>query len=273
MGIVGKIQSKIPIFFQFPLLTKEKLFELFYSNIKRIEDIPANLLNQEQIQIIQKSFIEKDTIIKKNEVESFCERIEKPVAAIDLEIWTPAIPVLNNTKPFQQIPFLFCLFDGKNKLEYFTEHQQDERKSFAIELIKKTEAYQSLLVYDKSMEEQCIHQLALLFPDLKAELKMVGEKLIDISNLFKKLAIYNYQFQNSFTLKSIASVLTPQIEFKGIKSGLEAMNYFENLRASSNPIEKEILKQDILSYCETDVEAVLALYEHIQSLPNKKPQQ
>ena len=251
--------------FHFPLLTKESVFDLYENGFTQIETIPADRLTDTQRNIIQRSFTIKDTIVNKPKVIEFLSIIQFPLAALDMEIWSPVIPALENTRPFEQIPFLFCIYNNGMSKNFFTEHATDDQRTFAEELIGQTSEFKSLLVYDKSMEEQCIKRLINLYPDLESSLKEVNQKLIDISNLFKNLSVYDYKFQNSFTLKSVCNALTPHIEFNGIKSGLEAMSYYEQLRQNENAIEKEILKQDLISYCEKDVEAVIALFDYMKS--------
>lgn len=252
--------------FQLPQVNKEKLFEWFHSGKTKISDLTNADLESDVLKKVKKSFANEKEFYDPKALSELLDRIKEPVASLDMEIWAPAIPQLNGTKPFQQIPFLFCLHTEQSSIHFMTEHQQDDRRIFAEELIRLTAEFKSILVYDKAMEEQSIALLSKLYPDLEMKLKEVNEKMIDISNLFKNLHFYHPAFQNNFSLKSIAKVLAPEVNFDGITSGLEAMSYFEKLRATENPIEKELIRNDIISYCFNDVISVQGIYRSLKKI-------
>jgi len=252
--------------FQLPQVNKERLFEWYHSGKKNIADLVNSDLESDLLKKVKKAFKENKEFFDKRVLAELLERIKEPVISMDMEIWAPAIPQMKGTRPFQQIPFLFCLYNENTSLHFVTDHLQDGRRSFAEELIRLTSQYKSILVYDKAMEEQSIAYLSQLFPDLEADLTNLNKKMIDISILFKNLHYYHPAFQNNFSLKSIAKVLAPEVNFDGIKSGLEAMSYFEKLRATENPIERELISNDIISYCYNDVISVNGIYQSLQKL-------
>src|SRR6185369_5705752 len=114
-------------------------------------------------------------------------KIEGPVAALDMEIWSPAIPQIKGTKPFQHIPFLFCVYGGDTSTFFLCEHQTDERRAFAENLIAHTKQFKTILAYDKGMEEQAVNGLVALYPELGEKLIELKNKLIDLSVIFKNL--------------------------------------------------------------------------------------
>ncbi len=183
-----------------------------------------------------------------------------------MEIWSPAVPVLQGTKPFQQIPFLFCLSDLVSQTYYLCENKEDERRLFATELISQTRGYNSILVFDRTMEEQCINALINLYGELEAELTLVKTKFIDLSEIFKHFYYYDPAFKNSFSLKTISEALKLEVSFDKIRSGLEAMNYYERMRSEENPVEKQLLKEDLMNYCFSDTRATFLIYDFLRGL-------
>lgn len=252
--------------FQLPQVNKDKLFEWYHSGKRKISELTNSELESEALKKVKKAFAADKAFYDQKVLNELMERIQEPVVSLDMEIWAPAIPQLNDTKPFQQIPFLFCLYNEQTSIHFMTEHLQDDRRIFAEQLIDLTKEFNSILVYDKAMEEQSIAYLSRLFPELEIKLKEVNEKMIDISNLFKNLHYYHPAFQNNFSLKSIVKVLAPEVNFDGITSGLEAMSYFEKLRSTENPIEKELIKNDIVSYCFNDVISVQGIYRSLKKI-------
>jgi hypothetical protein len=245
------------------LVNKQTLIHWHELGIKNASEIPTNLIENETLRNVVNAKSSSTPYIQLSKLKEVLNTIKEPLAAMDMEICSSAIPFLQGTKPFQQIPFLFCIKSPEESFDILVDYKNDDRKIFAEQLIKLTAKFKSILVYDKSMEIQMINALILLFPDLKVELKNVAEKIVDVSLIFKNFYYYHSGFKNNFSLKSIATVLVPEISYGTIQSGLQAMNNFEKMMACENEIEKEILKADLIDYCYKDTIAVLEVYNFL----------
>lgn len=253
--------------FNLPFINKDRLFEWHAAGVKTIDSIENEWIENQGHVKIKESFVTKQAIIHKEKIAEILSVIKEPYAAIDMEIWSSAIPQLQGTRPFQQIPFLFCISDSYNKEFYcLTEHVSDERKQFALELIKATSSYATLLVYDKTMEDLAINGLKTYLPELALELDEVKKKFVDLFDVFRNLHYYHPQFKNNFSLKTITQVFNTGVIYEGIQSGLEAMNVFEEARNAETPERKEELKSKLIEYCLNDARATLELTKHLQNL-------
>lgn len=252
--------------FNLPLAGKDKLFEWYNLGIRNYDEVNDELIENKSLLKIKNSFISNEAIINHKVITELIDKIKFPVAAIDMEIWSPAIPIIKGTKPFQQLPFLFCLYDGSSQTYFLTEHFTDERLQFALELIEQTKNYASILVYDKTMEEQMINSLIGLFPNLKLQLEELKDKMLDLFEIFKNLHYYHPAFKNNFSLKVITDVLNLGVHFTDIKSGLEAMNTYERMRLSEDMMEKQKLNDSLVEYCYNDTKGAFMLYEYLKTL-------
>jgi len=117
--------------FNLPILNKEKLFEWYDSGIKTIDQIGTEQDTKAIIYKIKQAYTENKPIIDKERISTFLAKIRLPVAAMDMEMWGPAIPKINGTKPFEQLPYLVCFFDGNTHTNVFIDYIVDERKHFA----------------------------------------------------------------------------------------------------------------------------------------------
>lgn len=252
--------------FNLPLITKEKLFEWFDNGLKEIHQIPDENLPGLNIEILKKTFSDGLPIINKPNIDLFLYNIQYPCVAMDMEIWAAAIPQLQNTKPFEQVPFLACFFDGSNHTYIITDHLTDNRYDFALELISNTKNYASVLVYDKTMEVLAIKKLIDLYPNLKEDLELLLVKIVDVFPVIANFDYYHPKFKTNFSLKAVAEVLFPSIVYSNIQSGLQAMAFYENYRNSLNIIEKEELKQSLIAYCQTDTLATFELVNFLKLL-------
>lgn len=252
--------------FNLPFINKDKLFEWHESGIKSINEIKDEWIENPGHLKIKNAFIGKTPIINLKEISALLATLHEPMAAIDMEIWSSAIPQLAGTKPFQQIPFLFCISDGDKENHFLSEHSTDERKQFAEELLAQTEKYKTLLVYDKTMEELAINGLKTVCTEYTLELDQVKAKFVDLFDIFRSLHYYDPKFKNNFSLKTVSEVFNTGVTYSDIQSGLEAMNQFEILRSEAEGIEKQRLRETLIDYCMNDARATLKLAEYLKTL-------
>lgn len=252
--------------FNLPRINKDKLFEWFDSELKEIHQLSEESLIELGNLEIRRAFLNNSPIINKDAILDFLNLLTLPCIAMDMEIWAAAIPKLQHTKPFEQVPFLACFYDGNEPVYFITDHPEDDRYQFAQQLILNTKIYNTILVYDKTMEALAINKLIELFPDLKQDLNIVLNKIVDVFPIISSFHYYHPKFKNNFSLKAVADVLFPNITYSNIQSGLQAMSYFENYRNSLNIMEKEELKQSLIDYCQTDTIATFELVNFLKTL-------
>lgn len=252
--------------FHLPGLDKEKLFEWYNSGIRTIDQINEEHDAKEIIYKIKQAYFENKPIVDKAKIASLLSGIKQPMAAMDMEMWGPAIPKINGTKPFEQLPYLVCFFDGTTHSNIFIDYTKDERRAFAEQLIERSESYSTILVYDGTMEKMVINNLIRLFDELKPQLEELKNKFVDLFEVFLEFSYYNPAFKTNFSLKTISSILLKDVTYTKITSGLEAMAYYDNFRNEEKTVEREIIKQELIDYCQTDTLATFKLTEFLQEL-------
>lgn len=252
--------------FNLPYMDKNKLFEWHNAGIKTIDQVTDEMVEKPAALKIKKSFVSNESIIDLDKIREFLLRVKSPAISMDMEMWSPAIPQLPGTKPFEQIPFLVCFYDGEATSHFYAGHSVDERKSFAEHLIKLSKDYASVVVYDKTMEVSVINSLIHRYPEYSEELGQLKAKLVDVFEIFIELAYYNPAFKSNFSLKIVSAILLKDVEYTTITSGLEAMNYFDQYRLTENEVEKEFFKTELITYCNTDTIATLKLVEFLRTI-------
>lgn len=252
--------------FNLPFIDKTLLFEWYNKGIRNIQDVTDDMVEKAVALKIKNAFISNQLITDTGKIAQFLSKIKQPVVAMDMEIWSSAIPQLQGTKPFEQVPFLVCFYDGIDSTHFFSGHPLDERRFFADELIRLSEKYASIVVYDKTMELSAIENLLRKFPELDAALSLLKTKLVDVFDIFLELAYYDPAFKSNFSLKVVSSILLKDVVYSKINSGLEAMNYFEQYRLTETPETKEALKKELVDYCDMDSRATLKLVEFLKQV-------
>ncbi|MDI1353420.1 MAG: DUF2779 domain-containing protein [bacterium] len=245
--------------FNLPFIDRGQLFEWHNNGLRFIEQISDDMIVKDQWIKIKNSFVAGKAIVNTDKIRQFMANIRKPAIAMDMEIWSPAIPQLPGARCFEQVPFLVCFFDGAVHTSFFTDHRPDGREEFARQLILLSSAYESILVYDKTMEVSAINVLIQKFPHYKTELEALKNKLADIFDIFLNLHYYHPDFKSNFSLKTVSSVLLKDVNYSKITSGLEAMNFFEQYLLNDNELERDLLRKDLTDYCNTDCTATFEL--------------
>jgi hypothetical protein len=252
--------------FNMPLINKHQLFDWHDSGIRNLEDIPDARLSKQVLINIRNSLVSGKEWINHSLIRSLMGEVKGKVAAFDIEVWAPAIPQLEGSRPFQQVPFLICLNDGVKDDCFLTDHFPDDKREFADKLVNMTRGYDTLLAYDKTLEVSVIRKLAENFPDLAQELLLINDRTIDLFDIILNVGYYHPGFTNNFSLKTVSGVITGENFYTGISSGLEAINVYESWRAMENPIEKDMLRTSLVDYCAADAHATYRLYEFFTGL-------
>lgn len=245
--------------FDLPLQNKEKLFELYEQGHRTIDAVKTDDLPVARDRKVKDAFTSGQPVVDAGAITKFLSSVQAPWLVLDMEVWNPAIPQLQGTRCFEQLPFLVCFYDGSEFSHFMTDYERDEREEFARALIEHTKGSASIVVYDKNLESGVITALQKRFPHLDKELGEVKSKMLDVFEVFLNLHYYAPQFRNNFSLKSVSAVLLPDLNYEGISSGMEAMSVFEKYRKPADLFEKETVRENLVDYCNTDCEATYKL--------------
>lgn len=255
--------------FNLPSLSKTDAISYYSSGVKSIKDLPNNLILSKSALIIKNAFLNGDIYIDFEKLVNTLGQLRAPYCAFDIEVLSSSIPIIIGTKPFEQIPFLFSVFDGESSFNYFTFHETDQRESFLNHLLAITKNYNSLLVFDKTLEENVLHKLIELFPNKQKELIELKSKLFDVYSIFSGLLYYDPQFGNNFNLKTVSSIILKKNFYSDIQSGLQAMSIYEMCRTNMDTIESALYKESLINYCLADSKATFEIVRYLQDLERK----
>ena len=239
-------------------LSKQAIFEFYNKNIKHIDEIDLNKVTNKEIKIQVKAAKENKEQIEQAEIKKFITDIKQPFCSLDIEVWMAALPFYQGTRPFQQIPFLFSMIYEESgelkKFSYFKPIEDDGRKEFLETILLATKPFQTILMFDKSLEENILNQLAELYPEYGDKITELKSKILDLAEPIKHGNYYHPAMKGNFTLKSIAPLVHEESGFDNleVQSGISAMYMYEGLSTEQNIIEKETIKAQLIDYCEMD---------------------
>jgi hypothetical protein len=245
--------------------SRKKLGELVAEGYRDIRDVPADKLDSVTHQrILRVTRGEEAEILP--EAGEFMRELPFPRYYFDFETVGPAIPVWEGTRPYQALPFQWsCHVEqkdgGMEHLEFLDLSGDAPMRACAEKMIKDFGSEGPILVYT-TYEKTVINGLILRFPDLADPLQGIVDRLVDLAPPIKQ-AYYHPDMLGSWSLKAVLPTIAPDLDYtalEGVHEGTEASNtYLEAINSETTSERKEVLRQQLLKYCEYDTLAMVRL--------------
>jgi hypothetical protein len=215
--------------------------------------------------------VNNKTIINTTEINKFISAVNYPLAFIDFEVMMPAVPLFNGHKPYQQLPFLYSMhykYSSKAELlntTFIANTGTDPCLSFITQLIKDTEPFATLLVYDTGLEQSALNWCKTAFPHLSKEIAVVKNKMVDLKTVYDSRWYYHKKMQGSLKLKHLAEVLLSPNPYTlcNIQTGAQALTMYEDMQTETDMFKIIEMQDTLVNYCIADSLAVAMLYEQL----------
>jgi len=214
--------------------------------------------------------------VQQTEVQAFVEKIQYPLCYLDFETIIPAIPMFDESRPYQQIPFQYSLHSQENKAceikhnYYLAENNPniDPRKALIEQMIEQTKNAKTILVYHIPFERSRINEMIRDFPEYAQELTVIVEKLVDLIIPFKKHFYRTETMEGSSSIKKVLPALIPEFSYADLEigNGMAASNAFLDLYYCD---DKEVItktRENLLKYCHLDTLAMVKIFEVLQKV-------
>lgn len=209
--------------------------------------------------------------IIKNEIRSFVEKIKYPICHLDFETIMPAIPMFDESRPYQQIPFQYSIHYQENSLaeiihyEYLAEAkiEIDPRIGLIEKMIIDTRNANTILVYNISFERTRIKEMIRDFPIYAEQLEIIIDKMIDLIIPFRKKYYYTESMLGSASIKKVLPALCPDLAYDNleISNGMDASNSFMNLYFTNDSALIKETRDNLLKYCHLDTYAMVRIFD------------
>jgi hypothetical protein len=253
---------------------KKDIFAWVNKGLKDILDIPSN-----EIKGAKRQWIYRVTKAGKPEVldgaKKLLEALPYPRYYLDFETTGPGIPVWEGTQPYKHVPIQWSVHidDGKGDgslasvrhEEFLDLSGEPPMRALAESLIKCLGDSGPVFEYT-TVEERVIRQLADMFPDLKAPLLAIVERIVDLADVTKKY-YYHPDMLGSWSLKYIGPTVASSINYKElgeVNEGMAAATFFlEAIDSETTPERKADLKAKLLKYCWVDTAAMVEIVKFL----------
>jgi hypothetical protein len=251
-----------------------KSHELYRNGVLDIcEIIPGYKLSDKQ-QIQFDCATGNDVHLDKAMVSKFLSSLDCPLYYLDFETINPAVPLFDNSKPYQQIPFQYSLHvqtrPGAQPEHYWflAEGQDDPRLAVLKSLHKIIGPEGSVMSYNKSFEVRTLKQMAEIFSEYERWVDDINSRMVDLMEPFRSFSYYNPLQKGSVSLKQVLTAVTGRsYERMDIAEGGEASRRFLHITfGNASPEEISRTRESLLKYCGQDTEGMVWIVDELRRL-------
>lgn len=250
-------------------------YDMYYKGIVTFLDVLASGKKLSKFQKLQiEAYLHnKETIIDKEAVESFLNKLRYPIYHLDFETIELAIPPCDDAWPYEQIPTQYSLHveheDGSLEHKEFLGDSIDPRREIAESLCKNIPADGCTMAFNKTFERDRLNELADLYSDLADHLRSIANNLVDLADPFSLGYYYHKAMWNKYSIKAVLPALypdDPELDYHAlpvVHNGSEAMDIYPKMLLAS-PEEKEIIRDGLLKYCCLDTLAMVKVLRKLK---------
>ena len=255
-----------------------KDWELYDQGILHLADVPYDfkLSVTQQMQVEGVKF--ESSFIRQEPINEFLETISYPVYYFDFETINSAIPILDGTKPFQQVPFQYSLHrvhaPGEaaehsaylaNPLHFTDKGGDDPLQSLINQLKTDFQHEGTILAYNATFEKTVLKALATAYPEDAAFIHLLTERFVDLMDVFQKGWYVTPAMQGSYSIKYVLPALFPELSYDNlaIGNGADASNTFLSMILGSFTGNETLTRKQLLAYCEQDTYAMVLLHKEL----------
>ena len=251
-----------------------KGWNLYEQDILKIEDIP-NDFALTHFQNLQRNGLKNDEIyMDKLAIKNIISPWEIPLYFFDFETIFPAIPVLDGTRPYQQVPFQYSLHildeDGNLSHKEFLANPKDFNngenplKQMVEQLKNDFGDKGNIVTYNQSFEILRLKELAQRFPEDADFLYNLVDRVVDLLPVFQGGYCYFPAMKNSASIKSVLPAIAPDFTYENleIQDGGSASSLFHQ-SIENRDFSEENLRENLLKYCERDTLAMVVIYQFL----------
>lgn len=244
----------------------QKSYPFINKGVTTFDKLPKDLkfTDKQLIQMKKKEHLNKDA------VKLFLGKVKYPLYCLDFEAFAHAIPIHDKTRPYQAVPFQFSLHVmDKEKVqhhEFLADGAEDPRKA-VLKALKAIKNQGSILMYT-SYEKRILEQLADYAKKEAKWLHKLVDRLVDLSEPFRKFDIYHPKQEGSYSIKAVLPAFTGT-SYAELDIGEGTMAQREYLRVTYGKVsreEKDKIRKALLTYCKQDTEAMVNLFNKLKTM-------
>ncbi len=257
----------------------ERSWDLYHKGILEIKDIPVEYPMGDGHRIQLMAEITSEPYIIKEGIERFLNNITYPVYHFDFETMMSAVPMFDNSRTYQQVPFQYSVHIQESKnaepihKEFLTKTEagklsEDPREELIKQMLVDLGTEGTILAYHSSFEVMRIKELAIDFPAYATKLMALIPRVQDLEVPFRNKYFYTKEMQGRSSIKKVLPALVPELSYSDldIQEGGTASATFLAMFKGEFEGDYEATNQQLLDYCKLDTYAMVKLLERLMEV-------
>src|SRR5947209_14540016 len=200
-------------------IDRKRALELEADGFATIYDLPSDLelsvIHARQVKAVQSGRMVVEPTLTKA-----LAQFAAPLAFLDFETVSLAIPRWPGCRPWQQVPVQFSAHvervGGLVHLQWLAEGPEDPRPALAEALVAVCAGARRIVAYHASFERECIKRLREAAPHLDKELERIERRLVDLLPVIRR-HVYHPDFGGGFSIKRTLPALVPGLSYSDLK--------------------------------------------------------
>ena len=251
--------------------------DLFQSGILAIKDIPEDYKLSVKQRIQLNCAKSEQTHIDKEALSNFISQLEYPIHFLDFETYSTVIPLYDNLKPYQRVPFQFSLHilnslnDKPQHYSFLAEGSDDPRRAFLDNMKKMIGEKGSIVVYNQAFEIGVMKELVAIFPEDEEWVSSIIKRVEDLLIPFRAFDYYNPSQQGSASVKKVLPALTGKTyDNMDIHEGEGAsIEYARITHTEVTEEDRQKIRADLEEYCGLDTEGLIFILRELDKIINQ----
>lgn len=273
-------------------LPKTEAFRLIHAGKRHIyeiseSDVPKTVLKKAgklRFEIQIEAARTGRPAFKPGRIAAFLKKLAYPRYYLDFETFQAAVPELDDSRPYQQIPFQFSLHvvgsPGAKavhvshladiRIEPASNRATDPRPEFLGLLRDRLGDSGSIVCYNAAFELGIAAAAVKVFPEFRDWWKKTEKRFVDLLDPFRKFDYYHPGQFGSASLKAVLPAATggPGYEGLEISEGGHAAWEYRRITFGLNvdPADKARVRNRLEQYCRLDTEAMIRVVAALEAL-------
>ena len=256
--------------------TADEIYAQYGADLTKI---PAELYSKQMYAGDIEAFLDNIDVVRPEILAEFTKNLTWPLYFLDYESIQPAVPMFDNSRPYQQICFQFSLHVQRapggalEHYEYLHEDAStDPRPGLIKRLIETIGNTGSVIVYNQSFEEVRNREMATDFPEYADALGAINSRMVDLLIPFRYRGLYRPCQCGSASIKQTLPAFVPDMSYTnlGIHNGTEASEQFMAFMCGTQtPEQTSQMLTNLREYCGQDTLAMVRLLDVVMLYVNK----
>ena len=267
-----------PNVFDVASLRKNQKIGLLNQGIISFEDIEENDAVAEKYMIqVQHELHDMPEDINETEIRMFMKDLYYPMYFLDFETFQPAVPMYDESRPYEQITFQYSLHyvleEGGEVMhkEFLAYPGEDPRRAVAEHLCEDIPKDVCVIAYNMGFEKGRIATMAELYPSMREHLMNIHDHIQDLMIPFQKKHYYNKAMQGSYSIKYVLPALfpgDPELDYHNLEEVHNGGEASATFMAMHNMTLEELKssRKNLLKYCELDTYAMVKIWQKLKQI-------